>query len=329
MQFSLYANPQTAPEESATSLREGMFEIVRAAEEAGFDQVMAGQHYLSTFTQLQLLPYIARLTGEIETLDIATGVVLLPFYHPIELAEQFATIDALHDNRTVFGVGAGYRDVEFHAFDVPKTERVPRLLEGLELTRALLTEEAVTYDGEYYSVSDATLPVRPDTPPRFWLAANSTAAVERAARVSDAWLVNPHSTIAEIRAQKESAYDPIRGERDRGSEVPIIREVFVAPTRDGAVETANTYLWEKYQRYLSWGQDEAMEDPTDLHRPFDELAEDRFVLGPPADVCAEIERYERELDASHFVVRSHWPGLPYSRTRESIQLMGDEVIPHV
>lgn len=329
MKFGVYANPQTAESETARELREGTLEVARTADEVGFDGVMAGQHYLSDFTQLQLLPFLARVTGEVESAEIATGIVLLPFYHPVEIAEQMATIDALHDERTVFGVGAGYRDVEFDAFGVPKGERVPRLVEGLEVANRLLSEDGVTYDGDFYSLEDASLPIRPDDPLPVWMAANSNRAVERAARLGDAWFVNPHSTIAEIEKQKREHYDPVRQQRSEDLEIPLLREAFVAPTREEAVDAAREHLWEKYQRYISWGQDEAMEDATDLHRPFEELAEDRFLLGTPSEVCAELERYEEELDANYVVVRSHWPGMDYERTRESLELMGDEVLPHV
>lgn len=329
MKFGVYVNPQTAERETGPELREGMLRIAKTAEEAGFDQLMAGQHYLSDFTQLQLLPFLARLTGEVEGMGIATGVVLLPFHHPVDIAEQVATIDALHDGPTVFGVGAGYRDTEFEAFGVSKSERVPRLIEGLDLTRRLLTEENVSHDGEFYSTTEATIPIRPEDPVPIWLAANADRAVGRAARLADAWLVNPHSTVEEIADQKERCYDPVRAERGEDSSVPVIREAFVAPTHEEAVEVAREHLEEKYRRYISWGQDEAMEDTADLHRPFEELAEDRFVLGTPAEVCAELERYGERLDASCVLVRSHWPGLPYERACESIELMGEEVLPNL
>lgn len=328
MKVGLYLNPQDASERTATAVRDGLVQLARVADRVGFDHLSAGQHYLSDFTQLQLLPFLSRLTGEIDTMELGTGVVLLPFHHPVDVAERLATLDALHDGPTVFGVGAGYRDVEFEAFDVPKSERVSRLKEGLELSTRLLSEEQVSFEGEHYSVEDATIPVRPDEL-SVWMAANANAAVERAARLSDAWLVNPHSTVSEIRGQKERHYDPVRRERDADTTVPVIREAFVAPTREEAVEVAEPYLREKYQTYLDWGQDEAMEDEQDLHRPFDALARDRFLLGTPEQACAEIERYERELDANRIIFRCHWPGIPYERVRRTVELIGDEVIPNV
>lgn len=328
MDVGLYLNPQAAPERSATEAREGFLELSRAADRVGFDHLSAGQHYLSDYTQLQLLPFLSRVTGEVEGMDVGTGVVLLPFHHPVDIAERVATLDALHDGTTVLGVGAGYRDVEFEAFGVPKPERVARLVEGVELSKCLLSENDVTYDGEYYAVEDATIPVQSNDID-VWMAGNANPAVERAARRSDAWLVNPHSTIGEIRQQKAAHYDPIRRKNGDDTAVPVIREAFVAPTREEAVDVAERHLWEKYQRYIDWGQDEAMEDRQDLHRPFEELAEDRFLLGTPESVCAELERYERDLDADLVLFRCHWPGLPYEQARETIELIGDEVVPNV
>lgn len=326
--IGLYLNPQGASDDTSRELREGLLSLARTADAVGFDHVSAGQHYLSNYTQLQLVPVLSRLAGEVGEMEIATGIALLPFHHPVDLAERIATLDALHDGPTALGVGAGYRDVEFEAFGIPKAERVPRSVECLELTKRLLSEQRVTYEGEFYAVEDATIPVRPDELP-VWLAGNANPAVERAARRSDAWLVNPHATVGEIREQKATHYDPIREERGEPTGVPIMREAFVAETREEALGTARPYLREKYQRYLEWGQDEAMEDDRDLHRPFEALAEDRFLLGTPSEICAEIERYGRELDASRVILRSHWPGLSYDRVRESLELIGDEVIPNL
>ncbi|WP_435180782.1 LLM class flavin-dependent oxidoreductase [Halorussus sp. AFM4] len=329
MKFGLYLNPQGAPDRSPTDLRDGLLDLARTAEAAGFDHLSAGQHYLSDFTQLQLLPFLSRVAGEVSEMELATGVVLLPLHHPVDIAERVATLDALHDGPTVFGVGAGYRDAEFDAFGVPKRERVPRLVEGLELADRLLTETNVTYEGEYYAVEDATIPVRPDGGLTTWLAANANPAVERAARLADAWFLNPHATVGELAAQKRDRYDPIRAERGESTAVPILREAFVAPTREEAVDVARDHLAEKYRAYVDWGQDEAMEDEEDLHRPFEALAEDRFLLGTPAEVCEELERYKRELDADRVVFRCHWPGLSFDRVRECLELIGDEVIPNV
>jgi alkanesulfonate monooxygenase SsuD/methylene tetrahydromethanopterin reductase-like flavin-dependent oxidoreductase (luciferase family) len=71
----------------------------------------------------------------------------------------------------------------------------------------------------------------------------------------------------------------------------VFREAFVAPTTEAAVEAARPHLESKYDRYLDWGQDEAMDDPSSLHGSFEELARERFLLGTPTEVAAAAERY--------------------------------------
>lgn len=327
MEFGLFLSGQDPPESDPHSLAEGLLAQTRAARDAGFDLVSMGQHYLNTYHQLQVIPMLGRLAADAGSMQISSGIVLLPLHHPVEIAEQFATLNLLAEG-VVVGVGAGYRDEEFENFGIPKHERAGRLAEGVELMNRLWTETNVTYNGEFYQTTDATINPRPAEKPPVWIAANTRPAIERAARIGDAWYVNPHATITEIKAHKH-AYDAIRHDRGEPTGLPVFREAFVAPTTEAAVETARNYLEAKYQMYTRWGQDEAMEDQDDLHRPFDELAQDRFLLGTPAEVCAEIERYEAELDASHMLMRVRWPGLPFEDACECITRIGDDVIPNL
>lgn len=329
MQVGLFANHQAPKEDDVRELIDGTFRMIRTAEQVGFDHVSTGQHFLSDFTQPQLFPYLSRVTAEVESMDISTGVAVLPLQHPVDVAERIATISQLHDNKTYLGVGAGYRDVEFDSFGISKAERGKRISEGVQLIDRLLSEKNVSFDGDIYSVDDVTLSLEPAGEIPIWIAANSDGAVRRAAHISDGWFVSPHSTIAEVETQKHEVYDPIREKRSESTTVPIIRECFVAETTEEAVETSRKYLEQKYARYVEWGQHEAMEDSKELKQKFEALAEDRFILGTPAEVCSELERYEERLDVNLALLRLNWPGLPYDRACESIELIGDEVVPNV
>ncbi len=328
MKFGLFLNCQTTTDGSADGLFEGLIDQTIAAREAGFDMITTGQHYLADYIQLQQMPLLSRLAAEAGSMRVGTGVVLLPLHQPVDIAEQLTTLDTIAEGGTIAGVGIGYRDVEFDSFGIDKAERVGRFEEGIELMKRLWTEDDVVYDGAYYSVDGATINPQPDERPPVWIAANARSAVRRAARMGDAWFVNPHSTVTEIAELKEE-YDEVRRERGEDTNVPIIRETFVAETRERAVETAEEYLFSKYQQYIEWGQDEAMEDEKDLHRPFEELADDRFLLGTPEEVCEQIERYEAELDADYMLPRLHWPGMDHDVAVECIELIGDEVVPNV
>lgn len=327
MEFGVTLNPQAPNDESVQSLVDGLVEQTRTARAAGFDLIKMGQHYLSDQVQLQVLPMLGHLSAHSGSMTTATGIVLLPLHHPVEIAEQISTLDAVSE-RTIAGVGAGYRDIEFESFGVDKSERVPRLKEGIELMNRLWTEPEVTYRGQHYSVERVGITPRPATKPPVWVGASADRAVERAARIGDAWLVSHRPPISKLERQKKM-YDDVRNASGEDTAIPIQREAFVAPTTEEAVETTRGYLEEKYRKYLEWGQNGSVADELDLDRSFHELASDRFLLGTPAEVCAEIERYDELLDLSHVIVRVHWPGMSYDRACECLELFGDEVIPNL
>jgi len=325
MQVGLFLNRQMPGGSDPVKLVDGLIDQTRTARDAGFDLIVSGQHYVTDYTQLQTIPVLSRLAAEAGSMTLATGVILLPLHHPVYVAETMATLDVMAED-IVLGVGAGYRDKEFESFSVPKAERVPRLVEGIDLLERLLTDSAVTFDGKFYSVENVTLDPRPSERPPIWMAANATRAVERAAQITDAWFVNPHATLAEIERQK-AVYDEIRAERGLNSAVPVFREAFVAETTEEARGVGREYLFEKYRRYLEWGQDEAMEDADDLDRPFDRLARDRFLLGTPPEVAEQIDDFRERVDTSHLVLRMNWPGLPAAETCDAIELVGDRIVP--
>ena len=327
MKVGLFLNSQAPLSESGDALTNELIEQVRTAREAGFQLIATGQHYLADYIQLQQIPLLSRLAAEAGSMSVATGINLLPLHHPIEIAEQISTINTFTDE-VIVGVGGGYRDIEFESFGIPKSERGPRLEEGIRLMNRLWTEENVSFEGDYYAVDDVTINPRPREKPPVWVAANAEPAVRRAARVGDAWFANPHSKLSELKRSK-TVYDEVRRRSDKDMAIPVFREAFVAPTSKEAKNIARPFLASKYERYLEWGQDEAMADGEDLKQSFEQMAKNRFIIGSPDDVCAEIERYRRELDASHMLLRVRWPGLPQEETLKCIEYIGDEVISRI
>src|SRR5215207_10553307 len=83
------------------------------------------------------------------------------------------------------------------------SHRARVLEEKLDVVRKLLEGERITAAGHGYRLEDAKLSLRPLSDPRppIWLAANSDAAVRRAARLADTWFVNPHTTVHEVERQ--------------------------------------------------------------------------------------------------------------------------------
>ena len=63
--------------------------------------------------------------------------------------------------------------------------------------------------------------------------------------------------------------------------------------------------------------------------PYQDLAQDRFLLGSADDVVGEIKRYESELGVDYMIFRMQWPGMPHRQLLREIEIMGRDVIPRM
>ena len=176
-------------------------EQVELARELGFSSVWASQHFLSEpFLYFQTVPLLSRVAAVADGMTVGTAVVLLTLLNPVEVAENAATLDAIAEGRFVLGMGLGYRAVENAAFAVAK--RRGELFERkLEVVRRLLAGESVTASGQGFELAEARLTLLPERVPPIWVAADSDAGAQRAARLADAWLVSPHTRLDELDRQ--------------------------------------------------------------------------------------------------------------------------------
>ena len=233
MKVGLFLTNQQHLDTDMVSALGDQITMVHHARDRGWDSIFSGQHYLNEGNnkQLQIVPFIARLIPEAGEMTTGLGVILLNLHNPVYVAETVATLDIIAKGNFVFGIGLGYRDVEFDAFDVPKGKRVARMVECLELVRRLWTEDSVTHHGETCRLEAVRMNIRPvqrPSPP-VWVAANNDRAIRRAARIGDTWMVNPHSTTATIRRQLVLYREALEAAgKPFPSELPCIKEVFCA-----------------------------------------------------------------------------------------------------
>jgi alkanesulfonate monooxygenase SsuD/methylene tetrahydromethanopterin reductase-like flavin-dependent oxidoreductase (luciferase family) len=331
MQIGLFlTNQQPLGTDQVRALDEQL-ELVRTARDAGWDAVFAGQHYLSeSLTHIQPLPYLARLSSEAGDMRIGLGILLLALQNPLDVAENFASLDVVTGGRLTLGVGLGYRDVEYDAFGIGTTGRVARFEANLDIVLRLWAGEEVDADLPWCRLSAAKLNLLPVQQPRppLWMAANSDGAVRRAARLADAWMVNPHATTSTIRRQVE-LYGTTRSEAGTGAGagLPVMREIFCAKDRATAVERAAPYLAEKYRTYAMWGQDKVMPEAESFDIAYEDLAQQRFIVGSPEDCLEALLPWRDEVGADAFIFRTHWAGMPLDSARDSVELLAKEVVP--
>lgn len=332
MKIGLFITNQHYLDRDMVSALDEQIAMVHLARDKGWDSLFSGQHYLNEGNnkQLQNVPLLARLAPEAGEMTIGLGILLLNLHNPVYTAETVASLDVIARGNFIFGVGLGYRETEFQAFGVPKGERVKRFEAYLELVQRLWSGESVSYDGPGCRLEDVRMNIRPVQQPRppIWIAANNDKAIKRAARMADAWFINPHSTVETIRRHLALYRDELEAVgKPPPRELPAIKEVFCARDRKSAIEMAGPYLLGKYQDYAKWGQDKVMPEDESFDQSFDDLIQDRFVLGSPEECYAQLRPYCEELGINHLVVRSHWAGMPLSTALSSMRLFSDEVAP--
>jgi alkanesulfonate monooxygenase SsuD/methylene tetrahydromethanopterin reductase-like flavin-dependent oxidoreductase (luciferase family) len=332
MKIGVQLNPQVSIDKPGAALMPTLIEQVRAADQSGFHGFSMGEHYnIPGLQRLHQIPALARLCAEVKNCEVGTAVMLLGLRHPVTVATELASLDVINGGKSFAAFGLGYRDEELNAFDLNKARRFGRFVEGVEIIKRLWTEDHVTFEGKEFHIRDVTVDPKPLQKPRppIWIAANSDAAVERAARIGDGWIIGPHSAIDELEKQADLFRKTWSAAgKNENPDMPIIRETFVAKSRREAVEKARPCLEQLYRSiYIKWKQNEAMRDPNELSWGFERLAKNRFILGSPQECVDQIKEYERRLGSNYLLVRFDWtPGLPQEEILSSMRLFGEKVI---
>jgi len=124
----------------------------------------------------------------ISRLELVTGIVILPQRQTVLVAKQAAEVDLLTEGRFRLGVGLGWNAVEYEALGKDFSNRGQRIGEQVELMRRLWTEESVTFEGRFETVTGAGLaPLPVQRPIPVWFGATSIPALRRAGQLADGW----------------------------------------------------------------------------------------------------------------------------------------------
>lgn len=168
-----------------------LLRLAEKAEALGFDSIWVGDSVLAR-PRHEPLTLLAAVAGRTKRVNLGTAVLVVPLRNPVLLAHQIATLDQVSDGRVLLGVGAGIDApnvrAEFEAGGAPFDKRFGRMLESVQLMRALWTGEPVSWDGRWKVEGGrlAPKPVQPGGPP-MWGGGSAPASLTRAARHFDGW----------------------------------------------------------------------------------------------------------------------------------------------
>jgi len=348
MDFGLmfaFENPKEWEVPTTEVCRETLSQIV-LSEELGYDTVwLAEQHFDRDWLPCSFTIFgaIAAQTHEIK---LGQSVTILPYHHPLQIAEEAAIVDVLSNGRFQLGLGLGYLVELFDAFGIPRRERASRMEEGLEIIKGCFLNDPFSFEGQHYKFHDVSLwpkPVQKPHPP-IWVGAVVPKAAERAAR-HGCHLAggSPEAFQAYDQTLRRNGMDP------KDFNKAGYRVVHIAETREQAWEYCAPHILHRMARYAAeyktipdykTGIFEGKEGgafgvetlPSSSELP--ELAKagkinffgDPFLVGTVEDVIQGVEEAKKE-GLTHLQLWMQIGGIDPRKTRNSIRLFAKEVMP--
>jgi alkanesulfonate monooxygenase SsuD/methylene tetrahydromethanopterin reductase-like flavin-dependent oxidoreductase (luciferase family) len=307
-------------------LYEEILEQVTWLDQIGLDLVWFTEHhfvddgYLPSWT-----PVAGAMAARTRRVRFSSDICLLPFSHPVRLAEDLAVLDNLSGGRIEIGVGMGYAPHEFRGFGIPIAQRLSRTEEGLEVLRRCFSGERFSFHGKRYDFDDVVIRpgyVQPGGPP-LWVAAMSEAGALRAARLGCHLLPQgPRDEVLEPwrRTLAASGRDP------DAFRVGIIRACLVTddPERDWPpVRAAERYRGQLYTRFFAEAGRHvafAREGPR---------IPQTWVVGDVAHCVRELSAFIAEHGITDLVTWAVPPGLHPQQMNASLERFARDVVPRL
>ncbi len=327
MKFGVFSVVDHYPDEldrTVSRLYDEMLEQAQAAEELGFESFWIAEHH---FHQYGVVPrpavWLAAAAARTRRIGLGAAVVVLPFDHPLRIAEDFAMVDQISGGRLMLGVGSGYLSHEFEGFGIRPEEKRARFDEALEIIRAAWSGERFSHNGTYYDIHDVRLNVLPCDPagPPLWVAILSNQAAAFVGGRGLPIMMIPYATTEEFSelAGTVAAYRDAfvgAGGAPLDATVRFGLHTYCAPDSAQARREV-TEAMERYVRTRLYAR----------QRPIDLLVEKNLVaFGDPGEIIRVAKRYE-EAGLTHCMAIMNFGGLPHEKVLSSMELMAKEVLP--
>jgi probable F420-dependent oxidoreductase len=313
-----------------------IYDYCDRAEALGFDFCTFTHHRFSPERPYLSAPLVtmAAIAARSTRLELVTTVLVLPLYHPLDVAEAVAQLDQLAGGRVVLGVGAGYRRYEADAVGVPFDKRVSRMTESIEILRAAWTKESVSFHGSHFAFDDVCVVPKPHRRPHppIWIGALESKPVVRAGRIADGWIAPSLQTIDTLSARAAQ----YRAAADAAGRAPVIcleRDVVVHADRD----TARAAWMQRNRPLLEYYRDQGAslpDVPDSLGGDgLSVITEGCAVAGTPDDCIRAIEHARTTIGCEYLQLMNLGVGPGYGHRGNyaselaGLELFGRHVLP--
>jgi alkanesulfonate monooxygenase SsuD/methylene tetrahydromethanopterin reductase-like flavin-dependent oxidoreductase (luciferase family) len=310
---------------------EQMLEQVVLAEELGFECFMFNEHHFLGYGGLVANPAVMLSAAAARTSRIRLGpcISILSVHHPLQIAEDYAMVDAISGGRLEFGIGAGNTALDYRVFGIPLDEGRERFHEAHDIITRAWSSDRFDYEGKFWKFEEISLYPRPlQSPPPIWVAGTSPEGLLWAGRRGYHIMTvgHPHppeKVKAGVDAWRqglvESDRDPAR------SHCQFHLRTFVDESSARARELGRTAI-SRYEEISRIGRREPL--PENYVYDWDRmLAEGRNLYGTP-DECIKIIYNARKYYAFDTLTNTfNFGGLPHEEVKKSMRLFAQEVMP--
>lgn len=305
-------------------LYQEILDQVRWLDRIGADLVWFTEHHFVEDGYLpSWVPVAGAMAAVTERVRFGTDICLMPFNHPVRLAEDLAVLDNLSGGRVELGLGMGYAPHEFRGFGLPVSRRVSLMDEGIEVLQRCFSGERFSYHGKRYQLDDVIITpgyVQEGGPP-LWIAAMSEAGAARAVRYGTHFLPQ---------GLKRRAFDPWVAGLERSGRKPgdhrvgIIRSILVTDDRATdwpLVRAAERYRMALYQRFF----DESGEGLGETG----EAIPQTWIIGDVEHCVAELRAFIDTFGITDIVTMAVPPGLRPNQMAASLERLFRDVAPRL
>ena len=312
-----------------------MLEQAILADKLGFDAVSITEHHLINILMMPApLIFAVKIAAHTKQIKIMTSIVVLPLHDMRTYAGELVVADIFTEGRLMLGVGRGAYAFEMERMGVPMDTTQAKFNESLEVLQALLSEEEVSWDGEYYTFDPLTIMPRPVTKggPQMMMAVMNPEGIYHCTRrgfhIQTTPLAGNHQLLIDQVDSFNRAKDEMQ-EAGKDLTLSLSRVTFVAKSKQDA-DHKNALAYDYYKRFdnvfTGPGEvDAGMIQPLEREQSPEELTESLLICTPD-EMIDQLQVYA-DLGIDRVILNINF-GASQADTLESIETFAKEVMPH-
>ncbi|MEZ5232112.1 MAG: LLM class flavin-dependent oxidoreductase [Acidimicrobiales bacterium] len=321
-------DPETGAQPTVARRYHDLGRMAVRAEDTGFCALGVGEHHFSHYALPSPFLVLSHAAAQTKTIELGTSVTLLANADPVRIAEDLATLDVLSNGRAEATFARGVDLNTMHAFGIESIDELrPRFEEHLRLVLRLLTEDEVTWEGQFraplHKVHLEPRPVqRPH--PRINIGGGlSTVSADLAGDLGLPFVLPSLFRFPEEYAGIVERYRQRMIANGFGDKVSVTFPCYlpVAATSQEARRRWRPYF-ENYVRFASMVRSAGARS-----FEFDVLIDGPAVCGSPAEVVERLSTMAELLGLDRVLVLIDAGGIPMALVEDVFELVGGEVIP--